>query len=69
MVSGRAHLWHVAVQESTRLALSLGDLARGHVARHFGAGDLRRQEARDRGQVEPFVRLDQVQALAPEPVE
>ncbi len=68
-MSGRAHLYHVAVEESAGLALGFGDLARGHVAGHLGACDLRGQEARDRRQVEPFVRFDQVQPLSGGPVE
>jgi len=53
------HCDHVA-----RAALRGRDLARGHVLRHFGARGRSRVMAPGGGEIEPFVRLDQVEACA-----
>src|SRR4030095_11839903 len=47
-------------QPCTRLALCLGDFAGGHLDRDFGPAGLAAGVARQRGEVEPFMRLDQV---------
>ncbi|PAV93416.1 hypothetical protein WR25_20132 [Diploscapter pachys] len=47
-------------QPGARLALRFGDLARGHVLGHVGAGIHRVLKARHGGEIEPFVRLDQI---------
>src|SRR3546814_15988026 len=47
-----------------RLALGFGDLARAHVLGDFGAAHLRFLAAVDGGEIEPFVRLDEIDALA-----
>src|SRR3546814_3578270 len=61
-LSGRAALG--GGQPCARLALGFGDLARAHVLVDFGAAHLRFLAAVDGGEIEPFVRLDEIDALA-----
>jgi topoisomerase IA-like protein len=56
--SGRPHLQ--PAQPCARRLLRLDDLARGHVLGDLGAAFLRALATRDSGDVEPFVRLDEI---------
>ena len=58
-----------AAQPGAGLALRFGNLAGGHLDRDFGAAFLAAGAARQRGEVEPFVRFDEVDRKPPRPVE
>lgn len=54
------HRGAVAAQESARLTLGLGDLSRGHFPGDLGTQRLPLFTARQRGEIEPFMRLNEI---------
>jgi hypothetical protein len=55
----------VRAKPRARLALGLGDFAGSHFDRNLSAALLAPRAARQRGKVEPFVGLDQIDRSAP----